>query len=357
MSFRRLLPALLIAPLLATLAPRVADACSPPSGFTVERTFPAPDADDVGVDTNILVLGEGWADAQVSITVTQDGAPIEGHLSSNDASRYRWNPSDMLLPGATYDVRVESVNQNLEMPLVVHEFSFTTAMALFPAPVPPTVKSAVVEVYEREIKECLVEDDGGSCGGCLEWEVVDVEQRLRLVVDVEQPVGVYDGFYGSVVGWSVADPVPDAGDTQYQGPEAGPTHHVIDLHKVGEYPGTQVCVDVHGENPVDLYIIVPEQPGCIDISELNIPLDGETETNTDSDDAPTTGGDESSDSSGDESSDSSGGESSGPGGDESDGPEQDGEAGCGCRSDAAPGGSLAMLALVLGVVRPRRRAR
>jgi MYXO-CTERM domain-containing protein len=341
MYLRRLIPALLVAPLLAVAAPRVADACSPPSGFTVQRSFPAADAVDVRRGINIVVVGEDWGDGNVKITVRQDGAPVEGTMFAIANGRYRWDPGETLLPDTVYDVSVASWNVNLEQPLVVHDFSFTTGPKLSGAPVSPTIKSAAVEVFEREVKECVLEGDGGSCEGCLEWEVVGVEQRLRLAVEVEQPVGVYDGFYGSVLEWGVApEVVGESGhDSQYQGPEGGSTRHVVDLGLVGEYPGSQVCINVAGNNPVDGFIIVADQPDCIDVSELNVPPEGETDTG-DSEDGPTTGG-----------------ESGGSSGDESGQLEFDGDAGCGCRSNTAPGGSLALLALVFGVVRPRRRVR
>lgn len=340
MDYRRLLPALIVAPLLTVLAPRVADACSPPSGFTVQRNFPAADAVDVGRGVHVVVVGEDWGDGNVQISVSQDGAPVAGEVVRVAGGRYAWSPAETLLPDTAYAVRVESTNVNLEDPLVVHEFGFTTGAELSGAPVPPTVKSAVVEVYEREVKECVVEGDGGSCDGCEEWEVVDVEQRLRLAVEVEQPVGVYDGFYGSLLEWGVAPEVvhEGEGDLQFQGPEAGSTHHVVDLGLVGEYPGSQVCIEVSGKDPVDDFIAVADDVDCIDVSALNMPIEGGSDS-----DAPTTGSDESGDDSNDASDDG--------------GPGFDADGGCGCRSNTAPGGSLALLALVLGVVRPRRRGR
>lgn len=345
---RRLFPVLCAVPLFAVLAPRAADACSPPSGFTVERSFPAADAVDVGRGINIVVVGEGWPGAQVKITVSQAGTPVEGTLFSINDGRHMWNPAETLLPEAVYDVRVESSNINVEPSLEVHEFSFTTSDKLSPESVAPKVQSAVVEVYEREIKECVGEEDMGSCGGCSEWKVVDVEQRLRLVVDVEQPAGIYDGFRGSLLEWSVVpDMFEEPFDLVFQGADAGVTHHVVDLARAGEWPGSQVCINVVGKDPIDEFIIVPDQPDCIDVSALNVEVEGGSESSDGEDTSPTTGGDEPGGSSGDGSGDESG---DGPGMD-------DGKEGCGCRSNAAPGGSLAWLVLGLLVVRPRRRVR
>lgn len=348
MFTRCLIPALFAVPLLAVLAPRVADACSPPSGFTVERSFPAADAVGVGRGINVVVVGEGWPGAEVKITVSQAGTPVEGTMLSINDGRHTWKPAETLLPEAVYDVRVESTNVNVEPALMIHEFSFTTSDKLSGASVPPTVKSAVVEVYEREIKECVGEEGMGDCGGCSEWKVVEVEQRLRLVVDVEQPVGVYDGFRGSLLEWSVVpDMFEEPFDLVFQGPDAGPTLHVVDLALVGEWPGSQVCVNVVGKDPIDEFIVVQDQPDCIDVSELNVEPGGGSETSDGEDTSPTTGGEGPGGSSGD-----------GPGDGSGDGPGMDdGEAGCGCRSNAAPGGSLACLALGLVLVRPRRRVR
>ncbi len=342
MTRSRLLPALLAAPLCLALVPRPAHACAPAVDFILERTYPAADAIDVPRDASLILLGQGSPDAWVTVEVTQDDQPIEGTLHSLDGGQYRWSPGELLVAGDVYDVHIE-VNPAMDPPAAVHDFSFTAGPTVAPEPEAPTITKFAVERYEQELKECVVAADPGSCKDCEEWKVIGVEERLRLMVDVEHPVGGYgdfDGFRGSHVDYS-ADliAVSGLGDDADQGPEAGPTHHIIDLGPA-EWAWPNVCVSVNGFDPAFTYILLPHPPSCISTA-VEEDTDSDFSASDGDDTAPTTAGE-----------DGEGGSSSG---DSSDGPEMDGDAGCGCRSTHAPNGSLLLMMLALGLARPRRR--
>ncbi len=345
------------------LVPRTTHACAPALDFVLERTYPAADAIDVPLDADLILIGQGELNAWVTVRVSKGNKLVAGTLYKPEAGRYSWNPDDPLVAGGVYDVHIE-VDPGMDPPAAVHDFSFTAGPTVAPEPESPTVTKFAVELYEQELRECVVEADPDSCKDCEEWKVIGVEQRQRLVIDVEHPVGGYgdfDGFRGSHVDYSHDEfGFEGPGSTVYQGPDGGPTHHIIDLGPA-ESAWSNVCVSVHGFDPVDGYITILYEPSCIS-----------TVVEEDTDTAPTTtGGDDSSDSSDPSSGDPSGGDASSSGsgdssssssgdpssssGDPGDGPGIDDDAGCGCRSTDAPKGSLMLTLLALGLVRPRRR--
>ncbi len=331
MFVRHLVTALLVLPLLSTvLAPGEASACTPPYGFTVDRSFPAADAVDVPIDGVIVVLGEGYGGPVVQVEVFLSDTPVPGEIESVTSNRYVWRSDAPLAADTQYQVIITTQDE-IDQPHV-RELQFTTGADPAGAVPVPELASAAAEGFEQEVKECVEPGGGGDCVDCYDFKVVGSEQRLRLIAELKAPGGTFAGYHiGRVAYGESAD--MQSMELQADEPEAGNIVFVQDLGLAGEWPSDEVCVRPELEDP--LGNLESGEVQCVDISDINVPPVDE----------PTTGDSESagSDSEGSEGSDS--------------GPSGDGEKGCGCRGDADAGwsGLLALIGLV-GLRRRRVRA-
>lgn len=372
MALRTLLPALLSLPLLGVLlAPQRADACSPPQ-FFIERTFPAEAAVDVPIDGVVIAVGESFG-ALVKVEVRLGDVPVPGALMAV-GDHHVWRSDLPLLPDTEYAVHVEGIEEFSDFPIDERDFTFKTGAEPAPA-LDPALVDASAEAWDKEILECVAESEPGDCSDCGEWKVVEVQHRMRLLADVQGPIGPFAGFYGSrvAIGPNAEALVPDGLVLQHEG--SGTMNHTIDLGPAGEWEGDEVCVRAEVVDP--LGAVAQGEVSCIDISEIDVEPPPDETTGGDETDTgfvTETGGeseggsadssageDAGSGESGDEPTES-GGASEGSAGssDTSDADtntnEDDGkDTGCGCRSSDSPNWSGALLLLGLGLVRPRRR--
>lgn len=371
MALRTLLPAFLSLPLLGVLlAPQRADACSPPQ-FFIERTYPADAAVDVPLDGVVIAVGDNFG-AIVKVEVRLGDVPVPGKLMAV-SDHHVWRSDLPLLPDTEYAVHVEGMEEGSDFPLDERDFTFKTGAESAPA-LDPALADASAEAWDKEIKECVGEPDPGDCSDCGEWKVVEVQHRMRLIADVQGPIGPFVGFYGSrvAIGPNADELVPDGLHLQSDG--GGAINHIIDLGPAGEWEGNEVCVRAEVVDP--LGGVAQGEVSCIDISAINVEVPLEETTGgeeTDTGFVTDTGGGESegggegtvtagSGESGDEPTESGGGSEgsagSGESGDADSNTNEEPESkdtGCGCRSSDSPSWSGALLLLGLGLVRPRRR--
>lgn len=288
MFARTVVTALLVLPLMATtLASREAQACSPLTGFSIHQTFPEVDATDVPIDGVVVLVGEGWDSDAATVEVRLGDVVVAGELTMITTDRYVWRSSAPLEPNTAYTAHITSSPvYDTDLP-GEFDLEFTTGSETAPKLMDAVLASSSVEGFEREIKECVVEGDLGSCSACDEWKVVAVEDRMRVVAEIAAPGGPFAGFHGGRLHFG-----PDA-DTQefdameFEPAEGGAVVHVIDLGIAGTWPSEQVCVRPEVEDPRG--VLVQGEVSCLDIGEVNQPPveplttgDGESEGGSDS---------------------------------------------------------------------------
>lgn len=331
---------LLAVPVLtALLAPREASACSPSTGFEIERAYPAADATEVPIDGVIVVAGTGWSATEVLMVVKRGDTEVEGSIEMPDFDHYVWRSTAPLLPHTTYSLHFEANDE--QFPDAI-DHSFTTGPVSAPNPGPALLASASAEAFDLDIKECVEDEGNGDCGGCQEWKVVDVEHRMRLVASIAAPEGPFVGYYSGRVSYGPSADALGPAVQRFQADGGGDIVHTIDLGIAGSWPSDEVCVHVEVGDPLGTF--AQGQVSCVDVSEINVevedPTTGDTADTGDTDDGATT----------------SAGTDDGL--DTDDLPENDSEyEGCGCRGGDRSAWPGALLLLAVGLLRPGRRRR
>ena len=337
MFARTLVTATLVLPLMAmALVSREAQACSPPSGFTIHHTFPAADATDVPIDGVIVLVGEGWDPLAATVELRLGDVVVAGEMTMITTDRYVWRSDAPLEPGSAYTARITSFPEYDSDVPAEFDLKFTTGLVAAPEMMPVMLASSSADGFEREITECVEEAGMGECFDCNEWKVVGVEQRIRLLAQIAAPGGAFAGFHAGRLAYG-----PDA-DTleftarQFEPAEGGNIGLSADLGLAGTWPSGQVCVRPEVEDPRG--DIVQGEVSCLDIAEINqTPVE-----------PPTTGESEGESEGGSEGSGSSG----------DDGAWEDTKyEGCGCRGDAGGAGNVGSFGLLtlLGMLGLRRR--
>ena len=336
MLSRTFVTALLVLPMLTTtLASREAEACSPPVGFWLERVYPAADAVDVPTDGVIVLVGVGYDLDAAQVSVMLGDVAVPGELTQSDTDHYVWNSAQPLAADTVYAVHIETGTLDDVGEDSVLDLEFTTGSAPAPALASAALASAVVEGFEQDLQECVMPGSAaGDCVDCYEYEVVGVEQRMRLIAAIEAPTGPFVGFHEGRVAYGPNPETLDLAASMYAAAGGGPMVHTIDLGLAGTWPSEQVCARAEVQGPIGP--AVEGEVSCVDISEINVepivaPTTGDSE---DSGDSESAGDSESS-------------------GDDSGGLDDKGE-GCGCRSEGEAGWSGLLVLLGLAGLRRRR---
>ncbi|MCA9635098.1 MAG: hypothetical protein KC420_03580 [Myxococcales bacterium] len=344
----------LAASLSLTLAPTDADACSTGEEwiYEVHMTYPAEGAIDVPVDGAIAVHGTSNLAGELKVEVNGPNGVVPGTLE-NKGGRLFWRPDAPFDPLADYVAHLWTEDpisgDNLDQLL-----AFTTAEESAPPIAAPSI-SISLSKYNKEYTKCVAPPEPGDCSDCGAYEVIKVEERIRLNVSFEHPGGPFGDFYLGHERHGASEAEVAEGASHESGwlyADEATTTISDDLGLVGSWAGDEVCVRAWVWDPrgIESEAVI----ACAPIGDANVPTpasdtdtdgdtDGGTDTDTDIDTGAGPSGDAGSSTDGDPS------ESGGQGGEGDD-------VGCGCRStNNVQGGAAFFLGLLLAWARGRRR--
>lgn len=210
-----------------------ARACDPVP-FELVGAWPTDGASDVPIDGVIVFDLRGAPAAGPDVAVDVAGQPVAGVVTPSQGGLYVWRSDAPLAAAAAHHVVVEG-----------HEFTFTTGAALAPPPPPLALADLVLERYDLELTDCLVE---GECG-CVTTEVVGLEQRLRAIVTLPPAPAQFGPHDLAAVA------LVDVGDAparlvQTARWPTGDLTVAVDFGLPDTWPGDQVCARVSAIDPL-----------------------------------------------------------------------------------------------------------